>query len=63
MATSKRISLKLSPEQQKQIKQATGKDAGALELTVEELEERIAPVAFNEILITKPIDKPSSGLY
>ncbi len=44
MATSKRISLKLSPEQQKQIKQATGKDAGALELTVEELEERIAPI-------------------
>ena len=40
----KRISLKLSPEQQKQIKQAIGKDAGALELTVDELEERIAPV-------------------
>ena len=44
MVSGKRISLKLSPEQQKQIKQATGKDAGALELTVEELEERIAPV-------------------
>ncbi len=43
MASGKRISLKLSPDQQKQIKQATGKDAGALELTVEELEERIAP--------------------
>ncbi len=44
MASGKRISLKLSPEQQKQIKLATGKDAGALELTVEELEERIAPM-------------------
>ena len=44
MATSKRISLKLSPEQQKQIKQVTGKDASALELTVEELEQRIAPI-------------------
>ena len=44
MATGKRISLKLSPEQQKQIKQATGKNAEAIELTVEELEERIAPV-------------------
>ena len=43
MASGKRISIKLSPEQQKQIKQATGKDAGALELTVEELEQRIAP--------------------
>jgi hypothetical protein len=40
----KRISLELSPEQRRQIKLATGKDAGALELTVEELEERIAPV-------------------
>ena len=39
----KRITLKLSPEQQKQIKNATGKNAGALELSVEELEERIAP--------------------
>ena len=45
MAAPKRISLKLSPEQQQQIKQATGKDAGALELTVQELEERIAPIS------------------
>ena len=43
MASGKRISIKLSPEQQKQVKDATGKNAGALELTVEELEERIAP--------------------
>ena len=39
----KRISLKLTPEQQKQIQQAIGKNAQALELTTEELEERIAP--------------------
>ncbi len=44
MATNKRISLKLSPEQQQQIKQAIGKDAGTLELTIEELEQRIAPL-------------------
>jgi len=43
MASGKRISLKLSPEQQQQIKQATGKNAQAIELSVEELEERIAP--------------------
>ena len=43
MASGKRISLKLSPEQQKQVKQETGKDASALEFTVEELEQRIAP--------------------
>ena len=46
MGTSKRISLKLSPEQQKQIKLETGKDASALELSVEELEQRIAPMQF-----------------
>lgn len=40
----KRISLKLSTEQRAQIKAATGKDAEALELGVEELEERIAPL-------------------
>src|SRR5713101_189688 len=41
MAGGKRISLKLSPEQQSQIKQATGKSAEAIELSIEELEERI----------------------
>ena len=40
----KRISLKLSAEQQEQIEQATGKKAAALKLTAEELEARIAPV-------------------
>jgi uncharacterized small protein (DUF1192 family) len=34
----------LSPEQKSQIKSATGKDAEAVELSVEELEERIAPM-------------------
>ena len=40
----KRISLKLNDEQRAQIKAATGKNAEALELGVEELEERIAPL-------------------
>jgi len=47
----KRISLKLNPAQKEQIKGATGKDVEAIELGVEELEERIAPTAmrfFNE---------------
>jgi len=39
-----RISIKLTPDQQKQIQQAIGKNAAALELTAEELEARIAPV-------------------
>ena len=37
------VRLNLTPDQQEQVKQATGKQAEALELTVEELEERIAP--------------------
>ena len=51
MATSKRISLKLSAEQQNQIKQAIGKDAGALELKIEELEQRIAPAGLQYLTI------------
>lgn len=43
MAEKNRISLKLTDEQRAAIKEATGKDAEALELAAEELEERIAP--------------------
>jgi hypothetical protein len=35
--------IELTPEQQSKIRAATGKDAEAVELSVEELEERIAP--------------------
>ncbi|MFL5518645.1 MAG: hypothetical protein ACJ8DJ_21015 [Gemmatimonadales bacterium] len=35
--------IELTPEQKAQIHSATGKDAEAVELSVEELEERIAP--------------------
>jgi hypothetical protein len=34
----------LTPDQREQVKEATGKEAEALELTVEELEERITPM-------------------
>lgn len=37
------IRFTLTPAQQQQVKEAIGKDAEALELRVEELEERIAP--------------------
>jgi hypothetical protein len=33
----------LTPEQKAQVQNATGKEAEAVELSVEELEERIAP--------------------
>ena len=35
--------IKLTPEQKAEVKNATGKEAEAVELSVEELEERIAP--------------------
>jgi hypothetical protein len=35
--------IELTPEQKDQVRHATGKDAEAVELSVEELEERIAP--------------------
>ncbi|HEY3011265.1 MAG TPA: hypothetical protein VGJ36_00865 [Gemmatimonadales bacterium] len=35
--------IQLTPEQKAQVRSATGKEAEAVELSVEELEERIAP--------------------
>ena len=46
MANTPSIKLKLTPEQQAMVHKATGKNAEALELSVEELEERIAPGSF-----------------
>jgi uncharacterized small protein (DUF1192 family) len=43
MDTHSNFRLTLTPEQKDQIRKATGKEAEALELSVEELEERIAP--------------------
>jgi uncharacterized small protein (DUF1192 family) len=35
--------IELTPDQKAKVRNATGKDADAVELSVEELEERIAP--------------------
>jgi hypothetical protein len=43
MSNTPNFKLKLTPEQQAMVRKATGKNAEALELSVEELEERIAP--------------------
>jgi uncharacterized small protein (DUF1192 family) len=37
------VRIELTPEQKAKVRNATGKDAEAVELSVEELEERIAP--------------------
>ena len=41
------VRITLTPEQKQLVKQQTGKDADAVELTAQELEERIAPFASN----------------
>ncbi|MFL5496244.1 MAG: hypothetical protein ACJ8DC_17800 [Gemmatimonadales bacterium] len=43
-ATRNSVLLTLTPDQKRQVKAATGKDAETLELDVEELEQRIAPM-------------------
>ncbi len=40
------VRIELTEDQKKQIREATGKDASAIELTVEELEERVSPGSF-----------------
>ena len=37
------IRIKLTPEQKEQVRKETGKEAEAIELKAQELEERIAP--------------------
>jgi hypothetical protein len=44
MASSETFRMTLTPEQKEQVRKSTGKEAEAIELSVEELEERIAPV-------------------
>jgi hypothetical protein len=38
------VNIALTPSQSEQVKKTTGKDAEAIELTVKELEDRIAPL-------------------
>ena len=45
------IRIELTPEQKANVRSATGKDAEAVEFSVEELEARIAPA---KIFPTKP---------
>lgn len=40
------LRIQLTDAQKKQIREATGKEASAIELTLEELEERVSPRTF-----------------
>ena len=44
MANSEPFRITLTPEQKEQVRKVTGKEAEAVELSIEELEERIAPL-------------------
>jgi len=44
MADKNRVQIKLTPEQREMVRKATGKNAESLELSAQELEERIAPL-------------------
>ncbi len=55
----KRITLKLTEEQKRHVKAVTGKHAEGLNLTVQELEDRIAP---SDITIIKSTDSSSPKL-
>ena len=44
-STMNRVRIELTPEQKAKLRTTTGKDAEAVELSVDELEERIAPRA------------------
>jgi hypothetical protein len=44
MMSKPTIRIELTPEQKKQIKDATGEDLSTVEFTVQELEERVAPI-------------------
>lgn len=54
MTDSGSFRLTLTPEQKEQVRKATGKDARVVELSIEELEERISPVTARGYWQLKP---------
>jgi hypothetical protein len=47
MSEEKRIRIELTDEQREQLKKSTGVDLAALDLSLRELEERIAPLSLS----------------
>ncbi len=43
------IRIELTEDQKKQVREATGKDAVAIELTAKELEERVSPGGISKL--------------
>jgi mRNA-degrading endonuclease RelE of RelBE toxin-antitoxin system len=44
MSDAKKVRIELTAEQKEELKKMTGKDAEALAVTAQELEDRIAPI-------------------
>ena len=55
------VRIDLTPEQKDAVRSATGKDAEAVELSVEELEARIAPMSLKQDLV-KVLHHPRPSL-
>ncbi len=55
MSRSDTFRISLTPEQKEQVRKATGKEANTIELSVEELEERIAPMTIAGRRRTNPL--------
>ena len=55
MSGSDSFRITLTPEQKEQVRKATGKEANTIELTAEELEERIAPMTLAGKRKTNPL--------
>ena len=55
--SARTILIDLTPEQQQIVKRATNRDADALELSVQELEQRIAPRVVNNHNETLLVDE------
>jgi len=53
----KPIRIELTEEQKQQIREATGKDATAVELTAEELESRVSPTKLGDRILANKFAK------
>ena len=54
-----RVWIELTSNQREQIKQASGRECESVELTIDELEQRVVPSLFTSCATGKPISNPS----
>ena len=55
--TKKPIRIELTDEQKQQVREATGKDAFAVELSAEELESRVSPTKLGDRVLANKFAK------